>query len=109
MRKLVLASLIVAPAAPAFANGRAPATSTINFRQGNDDEIAAGMTFGLLVSHDGGANWDYMCEDAVGYGGMYDPDYAYNATGSLAATTFDGAKIDRDMCTFGLTTLAPAA
>jgi hypothetical protein len=110
LRKLVLAVPCVAGLAGlALANGRPPGTSTINFRQGNDDEIAAGMTFGLLISHDGGANWDYMCEDAVGYGGMYDPDYAYNSTGSLAATTFDGAKIDRDMCTFGLTTLAPAA
>jgi photosystem II stability/assembly factor-like uncharacterized protein len=110
MRKLVLAGVaLVVAAGIALANGRPPGTSTINFKQGNDNEIAAGMTFGLLVSHDGGLNWDYMCEDAVGYGGMYDPDYAFSSTGALGATTFDGLQIQRDMCTFSLTSLAPAA
>jgi len=57
LRKLVLTVPCIAGLAGiALANGRPPGTSTINFRQGNDDEIAAGMTFGLLISHDGGAN-----------------------------------------------------
>ena len=57
--------------AVAGANGRPDATSTLHFQQGNPQNIAAGMTFGLLLSHDGGATWSWMCEAAVmAYGGM---------------------------------------
>jgi hypothetical protein len=84
----------------AAANGRPPSTSTIHFEQGNDNHIVAGMTFGLVVSQDGGATWRWMCEKAVGYSGTYDPIYAYSHTGAIFATTFDGLKVNRDGCTF---------
>ena len=89
----------------ALANGRAPGTSTINFQKGNDNHIVAGMTFGVANSTDGGATWTWECEDAVGYGGMYDPDYAFTSTGALFATTFDGLKVRRDDCTFSRSVL----
>lgn len=84
----------------AAANGRLPATSTITFRQGHDSDIAVGLTFGLLLSHDGGQTWRWICEAAVGYGGMYDPVYAYTASGALFATTFNGLSVSHDGCTF---------
>src|SRR5262245_41553537 len=97
--RIVLASLcVLALAVDAGANGRDPYTSTINFKQGNDQEIIAGMTFGAVVSHDGGATWRWMCERAIGYGGLYDPDYAYSTSGAVFATTFDGLKVMRDGC-----------
>lgn len=58
------------------------------------------MTFGLLLSHDGGTTWQWMCETAVGYGGLWDPDYAYSSSGALFATTFSGLKVNRNGCTF---------
>jgi MYXO-CTERM domain-containing protein len=101
-RRLVLVGLCTtALVGEVLANGRAPSTSTIHFRRGAENEIAAGMTFGLLVSKDNGATWFYMCEDAVGYGGMYDPRYVFTSTGALFATTFNGLKVMRDGCTFG--------
>jgi uncharacterized protein (TIGR03382 family) len=104
MRRIALVvSVVAALAGIASANGRAPGTSTINFRQGHEQDIAAGMTFGLLISHDGGATWNWMCETAVGYGGLWDPDYAYSPTGALFATTFDGLKVMRNGCTFDST------
>src|SRR5687768_4599368 len=87
-------------AGTAGANGRDPYTSTITFRQGNNQHIIAGMTFGLVISKDGGATWHWMCERAIGYGGMYDPDYAYTSSGAIFATTFDGLKVMRDDCSF---------
>ena len=84
----------------AAANGRPAATSTINFEQGSPQHIAAGMTFGFLRSDNGGTTWKWMCEATVGYGGTYDPDYAYSPTGALFATTFDGLKVNRDGCSF---------
>ena len=104
MRQLAVVSLILlAAVTDVAANGRPPNTSTINFKQGNEQEIAAGMTFGLLLSHDGGATWHWMCEKTVGYGGMYDPDYVYTPAGSLFATTFDGLKKMTNGCTFDAT------
>jgi hypothetical protein len=109
MRRFALASILVvglvgALAGTAAANGRAPATSTIHFRQGHEQDIAAGMTFGLVLSHDGGTTWQWVCEDAVGYGGVWDPDYSYTASGALFATTFNGLKVSRDAgCTFDST------
>lgn len=85
----------------AAANGRPPATSTITFQQGNAQHVIAGMTFGLVLSDDGGATWRWMCEDAIGYGGIYDPDYAYSASGAVFATTFAGFRAMRGDCRFG--------
>lgn len=90
----------------AHANGRPPASSSIHFRAGHPNDLVVGMTWGVLVSHDGGATYQWMCEDAVGYGGAYDPDYEYLADGTLLATTFNGLVANRDGCTFERTPLA---
>jgi len=103
MRTVLAGLLVLGLAATANANGRDPYTSTINFQRGNDQHIVAGMTFGVVTSKDGGANWEWMCERAVGYGGQYDPDYVYSATGAVFATTFDGLKVMRDSCSFNAT------
>lgn len=97
----VLAVAAVLAPGHALANGRAPGTSSITFQQGHEQNIVAGMTFGVLLSHDGGKTWTWMCEDAIGYRGTYDPRYAYTATGALFATTFNGLKVMRDSCSFG--------
>jgi hypothetical protein len=105
MRHFVLALVVAVLGAThdAAANGRPPAASTIHFRQGHETDIVIGLTFGLVASHDGGATWQWMCEKAVGYGGMYDPDYSYSQSGALFATTFDGFKVSRDGCIFAAT------
>jgi hypothetical protein len=61
------------------------------------------MTFGLVISHDGGATWQWMCEAAVGYGGLYDPFYSYTESSKIFATTFAGLKVMSDGCTFAAT------
>ena len=82
--------LVTSVAGAARANGRPPGASTINFRQTHEQDVIAGLTFGAAISHDGGATWHWFCEDAIGYGGMYDPDYAYSRTGKIFATTTPG-------------------
>lgn len=104
MRRIALVTaLLVVAAGTASANGRPPGTSTINFRQASTTDVIAGMTFGAVISHDGGATWHYFCEDAIGYGGMYDPDYAYTSSGKIFATTFNGLKVNKDGCVFEAT------
>jgi hypothetical protein len=95
--------LVAALTGSASANGRDPYAASVHFRPGMESHIVAGMTFGAIRSDDGGATWQWYCEDAVGYGGTYDPDYVYTPTGALFATTFDGLKVMRDGCTFAAT------
>jgi uncharacterized protein (TIGR03382 family) len=102
-RIAVAAAVLMGLTGPASANGRDPFTSSIHFRHGNDQHVIGGMTFGLTVSDDGGATWRWMCEAAVGYGGTYDPDYEFSASGAIFATTFDGLKVMRDGCSFNAT------
>jgi photosystem II stability/assembly factor-like uncharacterized protein len=92
-------------AGTALANGRPPGTSTIAFRKGAESHIVAGLTFGMLESHDSGVTWHWACEDAVGYAGVYDPDYVYTATGALFATTYRGLKVNRGGCDYDATSL----
>jgi len=92
--------LVLAMAGIAGANGRPAATATITFQQAAPQRVVAGATFGFLRSDDNGATWKWMCEKAIGYGGTYDPDYAYSPTGAVFATTFDGLRVTRDGCTF---------
>ena len=92
------AALLAVAAAPAAANGRFPRSVKIVFRPGHPEEMALGVTFGLLVSKDDGVTWRWVCESAVGFSGTFDPDYEYSASGAIFATTFDGLKVTRDGC-----------
>lgn len=103
LRGLLLGSAcLVALATTAHANGRPPGISTLHFQRGMETHIAAGTTFGLLLSDDNGDTWRWLCEDAIGYSGTYDPDYVYAASGTLFATTFAGLQVRRDTCDFAL-------
>lgn len=94
----VLALVVAGLAAPARANGRFPRSVKVVFRPGQPTELMIGVTFGLLVSKDDGATWRWVCENAIGFSGTFDPDYEYSASGAIFATTFDGLKVTRDGC-----------
>jgi hypothetical protein len=106
MRRLAIAVALAAGIpAQAHANGRFPSTVSVGTRPGDVDDIYLGATFGLLVSHDDGAHFRWICEDAIGYSGTFDPKYAIAADGTIYATTFDGLRVSRDGgCTFELAT-----
>jgi photosystem II stability/assembly factor-like uncharacterized protein len=108
VRELAVLALVVFAARPggASANGRPSATSSISFRQGHETDIAAGMTFGLLISRDAGVSWQWVCEEAIGYSpvSVYDPHYAFTPSGALFATTYNGFRVERDFCTFAAAT-----
>jgi MYXO-CTERM domain-containing protein len=103
MRAVLACALLAALCSIAESNGRPPATSSINFEQGDSQHVVAGMTFGVLFSSDGGATWTWMCEATFPYSGMFDPVYAYKQSGTIFATTFSGLKAMRDGCTWNLT------
>ena len=95
-------------AATAYANGRPPATMNVMTRPGSS-EIYVAATFGLLVSTDDGCSFRWICEQNVGYAGVFDPKYKIAADGTIYATTFDGLRISRDSgCTFVTAPAIPA-
>jgi hypothetical protein len=96
-------------ASTAKSNGRPPSSSSIHFRTGHPDDIVVGLTWGALVSHDGGKTFQWFCEDAIGYSGNWDPAYEYLADGTILATTFDGLLANRNGCTFDATPLSSDA
>ncbi len=94
-----LAAALLVPAA-AHANGRFPDTIDVLFQPGDHDVLALQATWGLIISRDGGTTWRWICEEAVGFAGVYDPDYAFTSTGLLLATTTsaDYLRLTRDGC-----------
>lgn len=101
LRPLFLASMLVLAANSAGANGRFPATNQVIARPGHAEQLALRTTFGLLRSDDGGAHWDWVCEDAVGYSGVVDPPLAWHRDGALVAGLFDGLSTSSDTaCTW---------
>jgi hypothetical protein len=87
---------IAASAGAAWANGRPPATVGVHTRPGSSQDIYIAATFGLLISHDDGCSFRWVCEQNIGYGGTFDPKYAIARDGTIYATTFDGLRISRD-------------
>ena len=95
MRRALLLALLLVPAVGA-ANGRAPLTNGVFLRPGDDHSYYVRTTFGLLVSHDDGCTFRWICEKAIGYGGEFDPKYAIATDGTIFATTFTGLRVSRD-------------
>lgn len=93
---LTLAGVLAAGVSDAHANGRFPATVEVQHVPGDNQSIFLPATFGLLISSDDGASFRWICEEAVGYSGVFDPDYELEADGTIWATTFDGLRVTRD-------------
>jgi hypothetical protein len=111
-RSLVVALVIAGSASLAAANGRPPKTNGVFFKPDDQHAVYVRSTFGLLVSHDDGCSFRWVCEKAIGYGGEFDPKYAVATDGTIFATTFEGLRVSRDGgCTWYTATseLAPGA
>ncbi len=90
----LLALLAASPAA--LANGRLPASNYIAFAPSDPSFIVARVTFGFLLSRDGGKTWEWACEQAVGYSGLEDPAYGIFESGTIVATLATGLRVSRD-------------
>ncbi len=88
---------------PAAANGRFPAASQIIFSPSDPRVVVARTTFGLLVSHDDGASWQWVCESAIGLGNAQeDPYFGVTATGAIVGGLWQGLSVSADTgCNWG--------
>jgi hypothetical protein len=96
MRWTYLAFALLLSASVARANGRPPLTDGVHFRPGDPHSLYISTTFGLLISHDDGCTFNWICETNIGYGGPFDPKYAIATDGTIFATTFNGLRVSRD-------------
>ncbi|MBX3228709.1 MAG: hypothetical protein KIT84_08655 [Labilithrix sp.] len=98
MRRLVwlVAALGLLLARPASANGRFPASNAVVFDPHDAKTIYVRVTFGLLVTHDAGQTWRWVCERAIGFSGIEDPTYVVTPKGTLVGGTFSGISVSRD-------------
>lgn len=104
VRSLALTAAMLVPAL-ALGNGRPPITNGIQFQPGDERSLYLATTFGLLVSHDDGCTFRWICEQNIGYGGTFDPKWRVARDGTLFATTFTGLRVSRDGgCTFATAT-----
>jgi photosystem II stability/assembly factor-like uncharacterized protein len=89
------ASLLTAPTL-ALANGRFPAANQLVVHPSDPQQLLIRVTFGMLLSRDGGQNFSWVCEKAVGYGGVQDPAVALTSDGSLLVAAFEGLATSHD-------------
>ena len=80
----------------ARANGRFPASSAVAFSPADEATVLVRVTFGLLLTHDRGKSWRWICERAIGFSGPEDPSYVFTRSGALVAGIFDGLRVSRD-------------
>ncbi len=91
---IAVASLFLANTANG--NGRPFQTVDVFTQPGNEQLIVLSATFGQLISRDGGSTFQWLCEDAVGYEGVFDPDFVITAEGDMLAGTDESLQISRD-------------
>lgn len=80
----------------AHANGRFPASNAVLFSPADDATVLVRVTFGLIVTHDRGRSWGWICERAIGFNGPEDPSYVVTRSGAIVAGLFDGLRVSRD-------------
>jgi hypothetical protein len=89
-------------ARPALANGAFPAVSQLVSDPADADHLVLRSTFGLLVTRDRGANWDWLCEGGLGYKDVQ-PPMAVLPGGVILLAVPDGISHgDAAGCDFGL-------
>jgi hypothetical protein len=96
---LVAAALTLLVSGSAAANGRFPKAQQIVTVPGSDGRtVLLRATFGVLVSRDAGATWSWICEQAIGFSGTWDPPIAATRDGRVWLGLPDGLSSTRDGC-----------
>ena len=93
----VASGLALTLASPAMANGRFPQASEIVFSPNHPHLVVMRTTFGLLISHDDGTTWQWICESSIGLGAaQQDPSYGVTQAGAIVGALRQGLSVSPD-------------
>jgi hypothetical protein len=92
-----VASILTSLTGELRANGRFPQATQVVFGRGGS--IALRATYGLVWLQPRTSTWSWVCEGAIGYGGVYDPPLAF-AGDTLVLGLEHGVSRSRDGCTW---------
>jgi photosystem II stability/assembly factor-like uncharacterized protein len=92
------AAAAFSPAWSASANGRFPASNQLVLAPADPSLVVVRTTFGILVSHDAGSTWRWLCEGALGLPATSteDPAVAVTADGTIVVGTSLGLEVSHD-------------
>jgi MYXO-CTERM domain-containing protein len=98
---VVAVALSLSFASVASANGRFPYANQLVVDPSDNKHIVLRTTYGVVQTFDSGANWKWLCETSVGYGGKFDPAIGVTKTGRILIGLFDGLSSSSDRgCSF---------
>jgi photosystem II stability/assembly factor-like uncharacterized protein len=82
----------------AAANGRLPSADQLLLTRNDPSLVVLRTTFGVLISHDRGITWAWLCEDALGVpsNSTEDPSLALTTNGNLLAGSSKGLSLSPD-------------
>jgi hypothetical protein len=87
----------------ARANGRFPTAQQLAPSPTDPTFIPLMATFGVVISTDTGATWDWVCEGAVGYQSSENPTLGVTANNTVLIATFEGLGMTTDRgCTWSM-------
>src|SRR6267154_1628576 len=70
-------------------------------KPGDPTQLLAGTSFGVVVSHDNGGTWSWICEEAIGYGTGLQPVWYVAPDGTCFGAGFNGLFVSHDQgCTW---------
>jgi hypothetical protein len=93
------AALVLAVSSPAAANGRFPASNQLVFSPSDPNLVVLRTTFGILISHDDGTTWTWLCEDVLGLPptSNEDPSLGLTANNTMIAGISHGLDVSPDV------------
>jgi MYXO-CTERM domain-containing protein len=92
-----IAGVALAFVRPAAANGRFPAASQLVFSPRDPSLLVLRTTFGLLITHDRGATWQWVCEAVIGLGSAQeDPCFGVTEADAIVGGLWQGLSISSD-------------
>jgi hypothetical protein len=95
----VIGLAVLATNANVRANGRFPMAQVITAPPSSDGKtLVMRTTFGVLLSHDGGEHFRWLCEEALGFSSSWDPPIAVTRDGSLYVGLERGLRVSKNGC-----------
>jgi hypothetical protein len=105
-RSLFFAALLAATSGIAHANGAFPDAQQVVLPSDRPHQILVGTNFGILISNDDGATWQWVCENVIGaFAGLYQMGAA--PADRLVAKTMNGAVSSGDTACTWTTAVTP--